>query len=302
MPDYAFTLVQLEYFAAAAERGSMTAAARELLVSQSAISTAIASLEKDLGVQLLLRHHARGLTLTAAGSDFLRELRSFLAHASELEEAARSAGSNLVGELIVGWFSTLAPFLLPGLVAAFEQQHREVHVRVQEGEHAWLKQAVREGRCELAVMYGYDLDDLEHVAIAAAKPYAIVAATHPLAKRKRVSLRELVNEPMILLDLPHTSDYFVSMVSRTTGIEPAIRFRSPGFETVRSLVAHGHGFALLNQHPAFDTTYDGERVVTLEVRDDVEPLEVVVAWARGTRLTRRATTFIRVARRATSRR
>ena len=75
-----FTLVQLHYFAAAVEYGSMTAAARELMVSQSAISTAIAQLEKALGVTLVLRHHAHGLALTEAGRAFHSELRAFLAH------------------------------------------------------------------------------------------------------------------------------------------------------------------------------------------------------------------------------
>ena len=65
-----FTLVQLRYFAAAVECGSMTAASRELMVSQSAVSTAIAQLEKALGVTLVLRHHAHGLALTGAGRAF----------------------------------------------------------------------------------------------------------------------------------------------------------------------------------------------------------------------------------------
>jgi len=57
------------------------------------------------------------------------------------------------------------------------------------------------------------------------------------------------------------------------------------------MVAHGHGFALLNQRPSHDTTYDGGRVVRLELRDPVEPLTVVLAWMRGTRLTGRAQAF-----------
>ena len=56
----------------------MTGAARQLLVSQSAISTAVPSWRRSSGVQLLLRHHARGLTLTSAGQEFYRELRSYL--------------------------------------------------------------------------------------------------------------------------------------------------------------------------------------------------------------------------------
>ncbi|MEV1201273.1 helix-turn-helix domain-containing protein [Microbispora rosea] len=63
MADVNFTLVQLRYFVTAAELGSMTAASRELMVAQSAISAAIAQVERELGVQLLIRHHARGLSL-----------------------------------------------------------------------------------------------------------------------------------------------------------------------------------------------------------------------------------------------
>lgn len=297
MSDPAFTLVQLRYFVAAAERSSMTAAARELLVSQSAISTAIAQLERELGVQLFLRHHARGLTLTHAGIAFLREVREFLTHAAELENVARGAGGDLVGELHVGCFTTLAPFHLPALVSAVERSHPSMSLRVSEREHSGLKAALRSGECELSVMYGYDLeDDLDRVVLSRLRPYALVAPDHSLAHRKRVRLRELVDRgPMILLDLPHTRDYFVDTVAEAAGVAPQIRHRTPGFETVRSFVAHGHGFAILNQLPADDVTYDGGHVVVLQIQDEVRELEIVVAWMKGTRLSRRAQAFIETA-------
>lgn len=179
VPEPSFTLVQLRYFVAAAERGSMTAAAKDLVVSQSAISTAIAQLEHDLGVQLLLRHHARGLTTTQAGVAFLREAREFLGHATELANVARGAGGELVGSLHLGCFATLAPFLLPRMVSAFADAHPEVHLRVGEGEHAALKSALRSGENELSLMYGYDLEeDLDRVVIRRLRPYAIVAPGH----------------------------------------------------------------------------------------------------------------------------
>lgn len=303
VPAPSFTLVQLRYFAAAVEHGSMTAAAKELVVSQSAVSTAIAQLERELGVQLLLRQHARGLVPTAAGHDFYRELRRFLTHATELEEAARNAGDAMVGRLAVGCFATLAPFQLPGLLTRYEQRYPDVRVQIDEGEHAQLKQALRDGRCELALMYGYDLDeDIDRLTIAESVPYVIVSARHRLARRRRVSLAELADEPMVLLDLPHTTAYFTSLLA-SVGVQPRIRFRSPGYETVRALVAHGHGYAVLNQRPHDETTYDGERAVVLELRDNLPPLEIVVAWMRGTRLTRRAQTFLTVAgQRATRKR
>lgn len=299
MAEVGFTLTQLRYFAAAAELGSMTAASRQLNVSQSAISTAVAQLEKELGVQLLLRHHARGLTLTAAGEGFYRELRSYLVHTSELVEVARSAGQEVVGDLTVGCFSTLGPFELPRLLAACEKEHPGIRIAVLEDEHAALKQALRSGTCELALMYGYDLDDdLDHVRVGDAAPYVLVARTHRLARRKKVALKELADEPMVLLDLPHSRDYFERLVA-STGVVPQVRHRTSGFETTRALVANGLGWSVLNQRPASGTTYDGAEVVHLELKDEVEPLPVVLASMRGVRLTRRAQAFIRTSLRET---
>lgn len=293
MAEVGFTLTQLRYFAAAAELGSMTAAAHELMVSQSAVSTAVAQLEKELGVQLLLRHHARGLTLTAAGEQFNRELRSYLAHTSELVEVARSAGQTVVGELSVGCFTTLGPFELPRLLAACTEEHPGIRIAVVEDEHAALKQALRSGRCELALMYGYDLDDdIDHVRVGVVAPYVLIAKGHRLARRKKVALRELADEPMVLLGLPHSGPYLEGLV-RVTGARPKIRHRTSGFETVRALVANGQGWSVLNQRPASTTTYDGAEVVTLEISDRIEPLEIVLASMKGARLTRRAQAFIR---------
>ena len=293
MPDAGFTLVQLRYFAAAAELGSMTAAAKQLLVSQSAVSTAVAQLERELGVQLLLRHHARGLTLTSAGEQFYRELRRYLEHTDELAEVARTAGATLVGDLTIGCFSTLGPFELPRLLAACERDHPDIRVHVLEDEHAALKQALRAGRCELALMYGYDLDDdIDHVRVGEAPAYVLVASDHRLAHRKRVWLRELAAEPMVLLDLPHSGAWLERLVEHA-GFHPVVRHRTAGFETVRAMVANGHGWSVLNQRPASDTTYDGAEVATLEIRDAVPALEVVLASMRGARLTRRAQAFIR---------
>ena len=293
MAEVGFTLTQLRYFAAAAEQGSMTAASRQLMVSQSAISTAVAQLEKELGVQLLLRHHARGLTLTAAGEEFYRELRSYLVHTSELAEVARSAGQALVGELTIGCFTTLGPFELPRLLAACESAHPGIRISVVEDEHAALKNALRAGRCELALLYGYDLDDdIDHVRLGVAAPYVLVAKGHRLARRKKVALAELADEPMVLLDLPHSGPYLERVVA-SAGFRPEIRHRSAGFETVRAMVANGQGWSVLNQRPASNATYDGAEVVNLEISDPVEPLEIVLASMKGVRLTSRAQAFVR---------
>ncbi|WP_116046054.1 LysR family transcriptional regulator [Amycolatopsis palatopharyngis] len=291
-----FTIVQLRYFAAAAELRSMTAAAKQALVSQSAISTAIAQLERDLGVQLLLRRHAQGLALTEAGVRFLQELRGFLAHAGEIADVARGLGESLIGDLTVGCFQTLAPFYLPRVLTEFGRTYPAVRVSTVEGQTEELEQGLLSGTCELALLYDLDLHDALAVErITEIPPYVILPPDHPLRDAHAIRLADLTAEPMVLLDLPHSREYFRSLAMRTT-VEPRIGYRTSSYEMVRALVAAGHGYAILNQRPVSDRTYDGGRVVALELLDDLPALPVVLAYVKGTRLTARAQAFAQCCR------
>jgi DNA-binding transcriptional LysR family regulator len=286
--DVNFTLVQLRYFVTAAELGSMTAASRELMVAQSAISAAIAQVERELGVQLLIRHHARGLSLTRSGERFLVEAREFLSHAAALAASARGLAGSLTGELAIGCVTTLAPFYLSRLLREFSARHPGVRVTVAEGEVSAMESALLDGRCEVALVYAIDLAlDLDVQPLTQARPYVLLAPGHPLAGADAVSLADLAAEPMILLDLPRSRDYFRALYAA----EPRVRFRTSSYETARSLVAGGHGYSILNQRALTDQTYDGGQVVSVPIRDDVPPLDVVLASVRGVRPTARASAF-----------
>lgn len=286
-----FTLIQLRYFVSAAELGSMTAAARRLVISQSAISTAVGQLERELGVQLLIRHHAKGLTLTPSGEHFLASARGLLQHAEEVSDGAHGLGRALAGELVVGSFTTLAPFHVPRLLADFSEHHPQVRVAVLEGQTAHLCAALHRGEIELALLYDLDLDpEIEREPLDLAPAYALVAPGHRLAGRGEIRLAELAEDPMVLLDIPQSTEYFRSL-AMSAGFEPRVKHRTGSYEAARSLVAGGHGWSLLNQRPVHDTTYNGGRVVALRLRDGFAPLEIVLANRRGVRPTARALAF-----------
>jgi len=286
--DVNFTLVQLRYFVTAAELGSMTAASKELMVAQSAISAAIAQVERELGVQLLIRHHARGLSLTRSGERFLAEAREFLAHAAALAQSARGLAVSLTGELTIGCFTAIAPFYLSRLLGEFASRYPEVRVTVVEGGVAELESALLDGRCELALVYGTDLAlDLEIRPLTQVRPYALLPPGHRLASAETVSVADLASEPLIMLDLPRSRDYFRALYTT----EPRVRFRTSSYETARSLVAGGHGYSIFTELPLTDETYDGGRVVTVPISDEAPPLNVVLASVRGVRPTARAVAF-----------
>ncbi|MEV6131416.1 LysR family transcriptional regulator [Streptomyces violaceusniger] len=285
-----FTLLQLRYFLVAAERGSMTEASGALHIAQSAVSAAIHNLERDLRVQLFIRRRGRGLTLTPAGERLQQHARELLARAREIEREARGDGETISGPVAVGCFVTLAPYYLPPLFSECTDRHPGIEIDVVEGETDQLVQALRAGRIDFALTYDLGLTaemDLRSETIARAPAYVIVAADHPLARQGSVEPAELSAEPLVLLDLPHSRDYFRSLIA-ATGTAPDVRYRTRSYETVRSLVARGLGYSVLNQRPATGQTYGGGEIAELELRDGSPPLEVQIASVKGMTQTARA--------------
>jgi DNA-binding transcriptional LysR family regulator len=155
---------------------------------------------------------------------------------------------------------------------------------------------LRNGTAELALTYDLALGagvDAEYLGVAA--PYVALPPEHRLAKRKSIRLTDLADEPMVLLDLPDSRDYFEAMLAKA-GVTPNIRYRSASYETVRGLVARGHGFSILNQLPAHRETYDGGAVTAVAIRDDLPGLPIVMARLQSVRTTARARAVAAAAR------
>jgi DNA-binding transcriptional LysR family regulator len=269
------SLRQLRYVVAAADLGHVTAAAKRLNVSQPSVSSAIAELEAEIGVPLFIRHHARGVTLTPVGERVVNEARLLLKHAQDFAQNAVEHGDALKGEITVGCFLTLAIRFMPGLLAGFAQKYPGITVTLREGDQEEMISAMLAGRIELALAYSLAVpDEIEAAPLIDLPPFAIVAANHRLARRKSVNLRELADEPFILLDLPHSRDYFFGLF-RSAGIEPRVVFKSRSQELIRGLVAHGHGFAIQNAIPATTVAYDGNRIAVLALEETLLPTRIM---------------------------
>jgi DNA-binding transcriptional LysR family regulator len=285
------SLRRLDYFVVAAEAGTMTGAAQRLYVSQSAVSLGIAELERQLGVQLLLRSKAKGLTLTEAGRQLLPQARALLARTEELEADIRDIGQAPAGRLMVGCFTTLGPFLLPRLLEEFQAAHPEVVLDFMEGSLVELQRLLLEGRCELAVMYGVDIEPGVDVEVLyETRPHIVLPPGHRLAGEDAVKLADLAGDDMIMLDVPPSMQYF-SRVLASAGVTPTIRHQTRSFELARSLVARGVGYSLLIQRPAVQLSYEGRPLRPHPIADDVPPLTLVLARPAGVQLTRRAAAF-----------
>ena len=277
------SLRDLQYFVAAADHMNITAAAARLNVSQPSVSLALKRLEDRLGIQLLVRHHARGVALTAAGVDVLREARKLLSQAADLEQAAQTLGKEPQGSLRIGCLAYLVPRYLPVLLSGFARRYPNVSVDFVEGDQTRLVHALLTGEIEFALSYDLDLpSSISAESLLELPPYVVVGARHRLAKRRRTALREFAEDPVILLDLPISRDYY-ARVFDIIGVVPRIRHRSISVEAVRGLVAQGLGFSILNHRSRSRLAADGHRIVEVELTDELPPARVSLLTAQGMR-------------------
>lgn len=291
-----YTLRQLAYFVAVAETGSVTRAAATVHVSQSAMSAALADLENALSVQLLVRHHARGVTLTPAGRELLVASRQLLASASDLRAVAQGLGTSLSGTLSIGCYAVAAPYLLPELLSSAAERLPKLHLNATEVDLADLAEGVADGTFELGI--GYDLVDdvkLKRWPLFTLSPYALVSGSHRLAERDEVDLAELAGDPMVLLDLPHSRDYF-QRVFAAADVAPRIRYRSTTVETCRALVGRGLAYTVLNLRAAVPMALDGHPVAPVPIRGNPPVITVVLFTAVAARPTRRASVVAELCR------
>lgn len=281
-----FTLRQLEYFVAVGEAGSIAAAAERVSVSSPSISAAVAQLEAEFGVQLFLRRHAQGLSLTPGGRRVFQEAKRLLEQGRALHDVAADVATAAGGPLALGCFVTLAPFILPALRRSFAAACPEARVSQIEADQARLFELLRRAEIDLALCYDMEIPaDIEFEPLAALPPYALLPAAHRLAGQGRVALDDLASEPMVLLDLPISREYFLGL-AHAHGFRPVIAERTAELAVLRSLVGRGFGYALLNIRSPGAEAPDGAPLAAVELAGAFAPLRLGVAAARGARRTR----------------
>jgi DNA-binding transcriptional LysR family regulator len=289
MPD--FSLRQLRYFVAAHDAGSIAVAAEREYVSASAVSAAVAHLESTLGVQLFVRRHAQGVSGTPQGRALVAEARALLKQAEEFQRLGRGLAGELAGELRVGCLVTLAATVVPGTLRSFGDTHPGIGVTLAESGHQDLIEGLRSGGLDVAITYDLSREPgLVFEAIRDLPPVVLVAAGHPLAGARSVALARLAGEPLVLLDLPISREYFLGLF-RSRRLAPRIGARSRYLDVVCSMVGNGAGYSLLNVPPAAGRAADGSRLATIALAGSHRALRLGLLQVAAERRTRAAAEF-----------
>ncbi|TPI64991.1 LysR family transcriptional regulator [Mesorhizobium sp. B3-1-3] len=285
-----FTLRQLEYFVAVGEAGSIAKAAEQVNVSPPSISASIAQLEAEFGVQLFVRKHSHALALTAGGRLFLKEAARLLNDADALHDIAGDIAEKVRGPLAIGCLLTFAQIVLPALRRKFEDAYPDVRVRQFERNQGQLFEMLQRGEIDAALTYDLELSqDMTFEPLMQLPAYVMLPAAHRLAARAGITPEELVDEPMVLLDLPYSREYFLSAFQ---GLRPRIVERTGDIAVMRSMVANGFGYGIANMRPLNTMSPDGKLLVFVPLLGDLRPLTMGIALPNAEHRTLTVQAFI----------
>lgn len=181
------------------ETGSFSITAQQLGYSQSAVSQAVKSLEEELETKLFIRKR-EGLILTKDGEDYLPYIRSIVASEENLGKKKREK-DGLVDEVIrIGTFTSVSRNLLPQLLSRFHEEYPQTKFVLRQGEYDNIHSWIKDGEVDFAFINPENFDDIYAEVIYHDSMKAVLWKQHPLSEKKEVHLKDLIHDPLIVLD------------------------------------------------------------------------------------------------------
>lgn len=246
--SYQPTIAGLRAFAAVAEKRQFSSAATTLGVSQSTLSQALAGLEAGLGTRLIERSTRRVL-LTAEGAQLLPRAQAVIEAADAFTAAAAGATDPLQASMRLGLIPTVAPYVLPTMLAGLTEQLPGLTLRVIEDQTERLLTVLREGALDAALI-ALPADAVGVTAIPIYDEDFVLALPpgHPLSGKRRVPATTLADLPLLLLDEGHCLRDQALDVCHKAGVRPELaNTRAASLATAVQCVTGGLGVTLIPQ-------------------------------------------------------
>ncbi|MCV6964336.1 LysR family transcriptional regulator [Mycobacterium intermedium] len=248
MTDKTFhpTLAGLRAFVAVAEKQHFGGAATSLGVSQSTLSQALATLESGLGTQLVERS-TRRVQPTAEGTQLLPLARAVLEAAESFTAAAAGVSDPLQGTVRLGLIPTVAPYVLPTVLAGLPRRLPELTVRVIEDQTERLLAFLRDGALDAALIaLPAETPGIREVPIYEEDFVLALPPGHPLAGKRRVPSTALSELPLLLLDDGHCLRDQALEVCQKAGVRAELAdTRAASLATAVQCVSGGLGVTLI---------------------------------------------------------
>lgn len=276
------TLRQFRHLVALAEHKHFSKAAAATHVTQSTLSASLKELEEILGVPLVDRTK-RSVVFTPFGEDTVRRAQQILDEAEDLARAAQSAGEPLAGTIRMGVIPTIAPFLLPPVLAALRNKYPKLRLYLREDLTDRLVDRLQAGELDVLLLaLPYDLGTIESEPLFD-DPFAFCCRTdHPLANSERISGERLNGESLLLLQDGHClrgHALAACGIRREMQVDP---FEATSLTTLTQMVDNGLGTTLLPQIAVEAGVLKGTSLMTIPLDDRAAKRQIGLAWRHRT--------------------
>jgi len=263
--DRSVTLRQLRTFKTVADLASFSVAAQRLKLSQPSVSYQVKELEETLGLPLLDRLGKR-VQLTEAGTvlyGYARRMLDTLDEASvELEEMRGIQR----GSLRVGASTTVGIYLLPAALGAFKKLHPGLVISLEIGSRARVQEQVLRNELDLAVVGPASKDaDLAIIPFLSDELVVVAPAGHPLASRRKLTLKDLADQPFIMREASSGSRWSLEKEARKAGARLSVAMELGSNGAIKHAVESGLGLAVISRYAAA-LEFSSGRLVELDVR------------------------------------
>lgn len=296
---------RLAAFAAVARTGGFSKAAKELGKTQSSVSQAVLLLERELGQSLFSRdgHTPR---LTDAGQALLIRATRIFDEMALAESELAGLGALQFGKLVLGTSDTLACYFLPPVFAAFRERFPKLELRIQNRPSPVVAELVSERAVDIGIVSlplpesllvsGRSVAErLDCESLGAQEDVAVCAPSHPLSRRRRLSLRDLEPYPLLLLDRSTSSRAQLDAAFASEGIQPNVAMDMNSVEVLKRLAELDFGVAIVPRFAVAREAASGTLAV-LALERGGAPRSVGALTPRAFAVTRAARAFLELAR------
>jgi DNA-binding transcriptional LysR family regulator len=277
----AVSLKAMEYFTTALKCGSISQAAAELNIAASAVGSAIDQVEAAFNLTLTIRQRSRGIEANASGRVIAQKFERLLEdYAAVLSEGA-DLKQALSGTLRIGYYAPIAPAFLPPILATLTPKGSDITLHLDECDNDTAQDGLLNGSYDAILFVSEDArPSVDYEVLIEAPAYCLVPEDHVIAKHPSVSVAQIAEHPLVVLNRPVAGRYYQSLFD-SHDADITIAAYANSTEMVRSLVSAGHGVAVLNMHPLTRQSYCGAALVGVPISDALPPLTLSVGYDKS---------------------
>ena len=286
-------LNQLRAFYQTAKSMSFSAAAKNLFVSQPAVTKQVKSFEEHCGLNLFVRKGSN-LLLTDEGKIILGYAKKLFDCEKTLEDVIEGITNLNRGSFHVGTAKTYARYFMPHLISTFHRYYPRIEIKLDEGSSLDMLRNLADLKIQIAIVAWFeDIPDVGYLPLYREEVVFILSPDHRLADRTEISISELKDEPIIMRETGSGTRQLVNYVLSENNIVPNIMMESSDAEMVKLLVQHGEGVAFLVRAAVSTELLDG-RLKAVPIKGASMFLEVCAAYLDSSPLSPAAIAFLRI--------